>query len=178
MLHEICSDIVSVTSEYPEITVFFWMLSLTLTLLQVGLLVKNRLYPKPTNVLEIPVPVTVPYVPDEHVVKLVRLLNNQEEGWDYSSTKLGNFFPDREILKYGNVQIALENDEIQIFHNSIEVDLAKKSKAPDLDFVLIKEALANRLKKVKRKIMLKEAMAVKEAEDEASREFLQFINTI
>ncbi len=175
-IHEWCAEAVNLSGNCPEVTVGAWGVSAFLMLLQVFFLVKRLFSRKPEpEVVEVNTPVTVPHVPSETILKLLKLMKGQESGWHITSSQSGY----ATHLNYGNLTINKHSDNtITVDHKGTRVDLNKKSDNPELDQVLLREALVSRVRTERQRIKARNEIMAKNAEELANRELASVLETI
>jgi hypothetical protein len=170
--HEICANIVKWAGTCPEATVSAWFLSLALTVTHVVIIVRRCILGRQEEtprVIEVSTPVTVPYVPNETILKLLRLLRDQDSDWKCDFLK-GWSHDYISSINYGNLNFTQQNHNIIIKHKGVNVDLRKRSEAPDLDQVLLREAFHKRTQKELIKLKAKVDVSSQEAEAQANKE--------
>ncbi len=132
---EVCSDIVQVTQDYPEITVAAWGLSIVMTLVQLTLLGKKllsrRRYVKDND--EDVEYRDVPYVPNDLLVKVVNLLRSENVNWLAQQDKLttGNI-----VLKRGSFGVEVYSQDA--FCNLVNIG-ANKITTTSNEYRLLKD---------------------------------------
>ena len=174
-LHEFCVNAVRWAGSCPEATVGTWIVSGILMVVQGVLLARRFIFNKqPEQVMVISKPEVRPYVPSDTILKLLKLMNLQETGWTiendgvYSSKK----------LKYGNLKVTSHCGTIIVEHGHTTIDLANRSKRPELDQRLLNEAFDKRFSTETTKLKTKSIMQAQEAEKTASRMLDSILETI
>lgn len=174
-LHDFCEEIVRFAANCPEATVSVWFLSAVLMLVQ-GFFVVRRLAVGEAEVPEpeqIKVPVHVPYVPNDTLLKLVKLLNNQETGWDFNG---------KDVLGYNNLQFNLHYGDVVVRHKNVFIDLEKVTSNANgnyaMDQVLLRNAYQTRVRRELEKSKKQNDLVAREAERVANKELNNILETI
>lgn len=178
-LHEMCSGIVQWAASCPEATVSVWLVSAILMAIQAFSLAKRLVYGNSDSdplVSEVEVPVNVPYVPSDTIIKLVKLLKNHENGWELGT---GYFDGDNVVrLGYGNLNFYLVAGKVRVAHNNVCIDLEQHSDDPNLDQYLLKHAYNARVRAERAKERDFRASVSRNAEQKASKELSNILETL
>jgi hypothetical protein len=187
-LHAMCHNLVSWAGSCPEATVGMWLASILTLLTQAGFLVKRLVVGKNVEkeeddeddeeVLEVPVPTLVPYVPGDTVMKILKLLETQETGWRYEVADYGFGSGSNYSLHYGDLCLTKVRNApgIEICHKGIDINLAKRSKQPDLDRLLINGAFLKRARTEAEKCNAQAQKMAREAEVKVNRELTEVLD--
>lgn len=177
-VHDLCSSIVSWAANCPEATVAVWLISAIMMSFQAFSLTKKLVFGKkaPEAVNEIEVPVNVPYVPGDTVLKILKLLQTQENGWEF-----GYYYHEGvnyNKLSYGKSDFFCVENQVCISYNGVVINLSQRSEDPDLDQHLLKQAYNNRVRVEKNKLRSRQASISRAAEEVASKELSNILDTI
>jgi len=170
--HEMCIEATRWANNCPEATVGGWILSGILMIVNMALVIRRMF--KSAAVQEVISPITVPYVPSETVLKLLKLLNEQDSGWAMGY----GFDLNNPVLHYSNLSFSKWADTVTVCHKNTTISLANNSQEPELDQGLLLEAFNKRLRKEKAKVQAKQQIASQEAEKVANRELANILDTI
>lgn len=186
-IHEFCAEAVRMSGQYPEATVAAWGASAILMLVQVISLIKYLTLGnakvededdgdecEDTNV------VTVPYVPNEMILKLLKLMEKQESGWKIQDNRDHNNCYTYTTLNYGN-NLSISKKKggtIEVATKGAVIPLAKNSKNPDFDQDLLLPAFNGRVRAERAKLTKAAEQYAAQAEDHANRELTNILSTI
>ena len=186
-IHAFCAEVIRLSGEYPEATVAVWVTSAFLTLTQLTLLLKRLTFSKKVNSdddeegEEVDV-ITVPYIPGDTVIKLVKLMEKQESGWKIAESTVPSFIghtPSVTLWYGSNLSITkTSGGRIEVAHKSVDVPLTKNSKRPELDQTLLLNAFTARTRSERAKIRKQNEQYALQAEDHANRELTNILDTI
>lgn len=168
-LHEMCSNVVSWAANCPEATVSVWFISAIMMIFQIFSFTKRVIYGNNEVEVEVTVPVDIPYVPNDNIIKLIKLLKNQESGWSV---------PNDFQLIYGKLRFYRSDDKIVVYYNSVDVDLSQNSESPDLDQYLLKQHFNQRIRIEKSKLREQAASSARVAKHNANKELSNILETL
>jgi hypothetical protein len=173
-VHGFCASILEWASACPEATIAAWFTSFLITVTTVTRMVMRTIRGSNQNLAQtrtVERVVSVPYVPNDTVLKIIRLLNDQEEGWTIETSPAGH----SPILRFGSMALRNQWGHIACDHKGVGVHVTKGSIAPDMDQTLLREAYSKRLRFEQNKQKAKLDVALSEAQKRANEELTQML---
>jgi hypothetical protein len=176
-LHEVCGNLVDWVGYNPESTVATWVISSILMLVNSFLVSRKVIRNRRRRLLPDVIVDTrpqiryYPYVPSDTVLKILKLLNKQETGWEVENSI---YSANLKSLCYGKLLLKIMNNRISISYNGVNINIGKSGPEQDL----LVASFTERYSKEKNRLKDSLAKAAIIVEKEANRELGRILDVI